>query len=263
MSCTIKDVCPELGYQKGLGIYLDCDRPEVWAEPDSFHKNHLIQLLGSYDCFNFIVISGSTGVTRENASRLSDLLQDGGYPKKRIGLIVPRPDVVSDNYGFIVITNILNSRNQYFREELARTTRKEARSLEKKGVLPISMAYLLVEPADQLTVGKVTDPDVIKRKDDEKIRQYCKEADRMGFSTLSLEAGSGAETTVPASLIDIARNNFRGDITVGGGIKTPEQITLILNSGADLVTLGDVLEKSSDIGKLLLSFKISVRRIGR
>lgn len=255
---TIQDICPELGYEKGLGLYLDVDRKNVWSHPDEAHLSHLKQIVRSKNCFNFVVIGGSTGVTKENASELSTLLQQYGYDKRRIGLLPPTHNVLSDNYGFIIIPSLLNSRIPYFKDEFARIVKPRVDDLTRRGVVPVYMAYLLVEPADQSSVGKVTSPDIIRNNDYEKVAGYCHEATSLGFGTISLEAGSGAKDHVPFEVIKTVRANFAGSVTVGGGIRTPDQIFSILAAGANLVTLGDVLERSENLEQLLLEFKQGV-----
>jgi putative glycerol-1-phosphate prenyltransferase len=262
-SKTIKDVCPELEYEKGLGIYLDVERGNIWSHPDEAHSTHLKQVVKFQDCFNFVVIGGSTGVTKENASELSTLLQQCGYDKRRIGLLPPTDNVLSDNYGFVVVPSLLNSRYPYYRYEFTRIVKPQIDELAKAGVVPIYMAYLLVEPADQLSVGKVTNPDIIRSDDYEKVAAYCREAASLGFRTISLEAGSGAKDHVAIEIVRTARANFAGDITVGGGIRTADQISSILTAGADLVTLGDVLEKSENLEQLLLEFKKAITRANK
>ncbi len=257
---TIQDICPELRYEKGLGLYLDVDRRNVWSHPDEAHSSHLKQIVRFQNCFNFVVIGGSTGVTRENASELSTLLQQYGYDKRRIGLLPPTHDVLSDNYGFVIVPSLLNSRIPYFKDEFAKIVEPQIDDLSRLGVVPIYMAYLLVEPADQLSVGKVTDPDIIKEEDYERLKIYCHEATSLGFRTISLEAGSGAKDHVSLEIIETVRANFTGCITVGGGIKTPEQIGSILSAGANLITLGDVFEKSENLEQLLLEFKEAIRK---
>ena len=248
---TIQYICPELKNNKGLVLYLDVDRNNIWLNPDKKHALHLEQVAKLKDYYNCIVIGGSTGVTRENASELSTKLQQYGYDKKRIGLLPPKHDVLSENYGFVIIPSLLNSKNDYFNNEFAKIVKPQVEELSRLDVVPIYMAYLLVEPADQLTVGKVTNPDIIRKTEYEKAISYCREAVCLGFNTISLEAGSGALQHVPKGIIKAIREQFDDTITVGGGISTADQIFSILNAGANLVSLGDVLENSENLEQLL------------
>lgn len=257
---TIQYICPELKNNKGLVLYLDVDRKNIWMNPDKKHALHLEQVVKSQDCYNCIVIGGSTGVTRENASELSTKLQQYGYDKKRIGLLPPKHDVLSENYGFVIIPSLLNSKNDYFKNKFAKIVKPQVDELSKSGVIPIYMAYLLVEPADKLTVGKVTNPDIIGRTEYKKAISYCHEAVCLGFNTISLEAGSGALQHVPKEIIKAIRDQFDDTITVGGGISTADQIFSILNAGANLVCLGDVLENSENLEQLLLELDNGVNR---
>ncbi|MDD4983703.1 MAG: geranylgeranylglyceryl/heptaprenylglyceryl phosphate synthase [Candidatus ainarchaeum sp.] len=259
-SKSIQDVCPELKTNKGLALYLDADRTNIWTDPDKKYASHLEQIVKWRDCYNCIIISGSTGVTKENASKLSTKLQSLGYDKKRIGLLPPKHEVLSDNFGFVIICALLNSKNPYFKEEFTKIVKPQINELTKKGIIPIYMAYLLIEPADQLTVGKVTNPDIIGREEYDKAISYYNEAIGLGFKTISLEAGSGADQPVPEKIINIIRQKFNGIITVGGGIKTADQVYSILKAGSNLVICGDVLEKSENLEKILFELHNGVNK---
>lgn len=243
---SILDVCPELEDHCGLTIYVDAGNDE-WVK-DEKPTHRLRQVVQSQQLFNNIVISGSTGVSAENASALSSILQhELGYERKRIGLLLPNHKVLSNNFGFVIIPSVLNSKNPYYHHEIAQNVAPALPELRFSGVVPISLEYLLVEPAEHTTVGRVVDPDIIGREDFEKARYYSDLANQLGFRTMYLEAGSGAPQTVPAGIVRAVRERFNGILTVGGGLKTADDVYGKLAAGATLVTVGDILEKTSDV----------------
>jgi putative glycerol-1-phosphate prenyltransferase len=66
----------------------------------------------------------------------------------------------------------------------------------------------------------------------------------MGLKMIYLEAGSGATNPVPLSVIRAVRENISIPLAVGGGIKDSVQIEEIFNAGADLIILGNSIEKN-------------------
>lgn len=59
-----------------------------------------------------------------------------------------------------------------------------------------------------------------------------------------LEAGSGAVNSVSAEMIKAVKKNISIPLIVGGGIRTAEQAEKICTAGADIIVVGNVLEKN-------------------
>ncbi|MDR1652529.1 MAG: geranylgeranylglyceryl/heptaprenylglyceryl phosphate synthase [Prevotellaceae bacterium] len=67
--------------------------------------------------------------------------------------------------------------------------------------------------------------------------------EQLGMRVVYLEAGSGAKTPVSAEMIKAVRTQIGVPLIVGGGICTPQQLQNAFGAGADLVVVGNVLEK--------------------
>jgi putative glycerol-1-phosphate prenyltransferase len=68
-----------------------------------------------------------------------------------------------------------------------------------------------------------------------------------------LEAGSGANRSVPQNIIAETRKAIDIPLIVGGGIKTPEQMQVAFSAGADLVVVGNHIESHPDTLASLLN----------
>ena len=68
-----------------------------------------------------------------------------------------------------------------------------------------------------------------------------------GFSTVYLEAGSGASSPVSMDLIKSARAAMDCTLIVGGGIRTPEQMKAAAEAGADYIVTGTITEEYDDL----------------
>jgi len=67
--------------------------------------------------------------------------------------------------------------------------------------------------------------------------------EQLGMRAIYLEAGSGAKTPVNAEMITAVRQQTSVPLIVGGGIRTTEQLQAAFEAGADLVVVGNILEK--------------------
>ena len=68
-------------------------------------------------------------------------------------------------------------------------------------------------------------------------------AEYLGMKLVYLEAGSGASRPVPPDLIRKVSDYISLPLVVGGGIGCPEQASEARAAGADIVVIGDALER--------------------
>lgn len=69
----------------------------------------------------------------------------------------------------------------------------------------------------------------------------------LGLKLIYLEAGSGAEQSVSTEMIEQVKKNISVPLIVGGGIRTAEQAEEICNAGADIIVVGNILEKNPEV----------------
>lgn len=67
----------------------------------------------------------------------------------------------------------------------------------------------------------------------------------LGLKLLYLEAGSGAERPVSPRMISAVRRSVDLPLIVGGGITTPDIAQAALEAGADMLVIGNALEKDA------------------
>ncbi|MBI3481483.1 MAG: geranylgeranylglyceryl/heptaprenylglyceryl phosphate synthase, partial [Bacteroidetes bacterium] len=69
----------------------------------------------------------------------------------------------------------------------------------------------------------------------------------LGLKLIYLDAGSGAEREVNQKMITTVKKSVDVPLIVGGGINTPQKAFNALQAGADLIVIGNVLEKTPDL----------------
>ena len=74
-------------------------------------------------------------------------------------------------------------------------------------------------------------------------------AELLGMKLVYLEAGSGTKKGVSREMIRAIRNNVSLPVIVGGGIDGPEKAESAWNAGADLIVVGNAIEKDSSLIK--------------
>ncbi len=117
--------------------------------------------------------------------------------------------------------------------------------LIKRMKLPsVPMAYLLVNGNSVSATQKVTGTEPLNLKQSSKIVDTAAASELLGFRLIYLEAGSGAKTNVPVKLIRKIKKEVKLPLIVGGGIDSVTKAKILLKSGADMLVVGNALEKN-------------------
>ncbi len=69
----------------------------------------------------------------------------------------------------------------------------------------------------------------------------------LGLKLIFMDAGSGAQNPISTDMIEAVSNTIEIPLIVGGGIKTPEKAYENAKSGANLIVVGDAIEKNPDL----------------
>lgn len=69
----------------------------------------------------------------------------------------------------------------------------------------------------------------------------------LGMQMIYLEAGSGAYKSVSPSMIKAVKDQLTIPLIVGGGIKTPEDAYEKVSAGADIIVVGNAIEKDPEL----------------
>ena len=68
----------------------------------------------------------------------------------------------------------------------------------------------------------------------------------LGLQAIYLDAGSGAEKEISARMIAAVRKAVNVPLIVGGGINTTQKALKALEAGADMIVIGNALEKDPE-----------------
>lgn len=65
----------------------------------------------------------------------------------------------------------------------------------------------------------------------------------LGMKMIYMDGGSGAHQPVPVEMITAVKQILHIPLMIGGGLNTPEKVEAACNAGADLIVVGNALEK--------------------
>jgi putative glycerol-1-phosphate prenyltransferase len=86
----------------------------------------------------------------------------------------------------------------------------------------------------------------IPRKKPEIAAATALAAEYLGMKLIYLEAGSGADNTVPDEMVKAVSSTCRIPVIVGGGIKTPADARNKVKNGASVIVIGNFFENEEN-----------------
>lgn len=150
---------------------------------------------------------------------------------------------ISDNADGILFLNLISGRNP---EYLIEQQVNAVPFLEKTNLEVLSTGYILIENGKETAVERVSQTKPLSRKNIDYVAQTAKAGEYMGNKLIYLEAGSGAENTVPCAMIKQVSNIINIPLIVGGGIRSKTEIDNAFTAGADLVVIGTAFENNQN-----------------
>lgn len=125
----------------------------------------------------------------------------------------------------------------------------------------MSVGYILISCGNKTSVEYISQTEAIPSDKPEIAVATAMAGEMLGLQMIYLEAGSGATTPVPVSLVKAVRENISTPLAVGGGIKNSYEVEEIFNAGADLIILGNGCEKNPELLTEACSIRDRFRKI--
>lgn len=131
--------------------------------------------------------------------------------------------------------------------------------LKASGLEIIPTGYMLIDGGVSTTAAYMSATQPIPPEKIEIAVCTAMAGTMLGLKTLYLDAGSGAQRPVSADMIQAVRGAVDVPLFTGGGIRNAELAYTNLKAGADLLVVGNVLEKDPH---LLIDIAAAVKAAG-
>lgn len=149
----------------------------------------------------------------------------------------------AENIDALLFLSLVSGRNAKY---LIEQHIEASRAIKSSGVECISTGYILVDGGKLTAVERVSHTLPYPTTNPQLIADTALASQLLGHKMVYLEAGSGANRSVPQNIISETRKAIDIPLIVGGGIKTPEQMMDAFSAGADLVVVGNHIESHPD-----------------
>ncbi len=121
-----------------------------------------------------------------------------------------------------------------------------APSIKKSGIEPISTAYILVESGSTTTAVYMSGSLPIPRNKPDIAAATALASEYLGMKFIYLEAGSGADNSIPNEMIKAVTSQCSIPVIVGGGIRSPKTAREKVENGASIIVTGNYFENENN-----------------
>ena len=111
----------------------------------------------------------------------------------------------------------------------------------------ISTGYMLVDGGVATSVSYMSNTYPIPANKDDIAVCTALAGSLMGMKLIYMDAGSGAKNPISESMIGAVSERLKAPLIVGGGIRTPEKALKNVEAGADVIVVGNAIEKDPSL----------------
>jgi putative glycerol-1-phosphate prenyltransferase len=111
----------------------------------------------------------------------------------------------------------------------------------------MSTGYMLVDGGISTTVQYMSNTIPIPSNKEDIALCTAMAGEMLGLKLIYMDAGSGALNPISTSMIDAVSTAIDIPLIVGGGIRTPEKAYANVKAGADVIVVGNAIEKDPQL----------------
>lgn len=119
--------------------------------------------------------------------------------------------------------------------------------LKHSNVEPIGTGYMLIDSGRPTAVSYMSNSNPIPADKVDIAMCTAMAGEMLGLKLIFMDAGSGAFNPVSATMIEHVSQSIDIPLVVGGGIKTPELAQRSAKAGADLIVIGNAIERDPSV----------------
>ncbi|WP_232341439.1 geranylgeranylglyceryl/heptaprenylglyceryl phosphate synthase [Hymenobacter ginkgonis] len=213
----------------------------VLLDPDDFAADRLLHFvaLTRQHPIDFFLVGGSLVLTEHQAALIALLKAEA--PQVPVLLFPSHALHVDPAADGILLLSLISGRNPDF---LIGQHIVAAPRLRQSGLQVLPTGYMLVDSGRPTTASYISGTAPLPHDKPSIAAATAMAGEQLGLRLMYLDGGSGAQQPVSAAMIRAVRQAVDTPLIVGGGLNTGEKIYTALAAGADLVVVGNHLERT-------------------
>lgn len=211
----------------------------VLIDPDKIQQQSLEKLitLGKTAQVDYWFVGGSLVVSNHLEQLVVDLKTKSEIP---VILFPGSPSQVTPQADALLYLSLISGRNP---ELLIGQHVLSAPAVKQSGLEILSTGYMVIDGGAPTTVSYISNATPIPSNKNEIALCTALAGEMLGMKLIYMDAGSGAQKPIPAEMIQTVAAQITVPLLVGGGITTPAKAAENCKAGADLIVVGNAIEK--------------------
>jgi len=221
--------------KKSIAVLID---PDKIVDADQLES---LLRLANENCVDYFFVGGSL-VTTSNLTNIVKTIKDNiSIP---VVLFPGSALQIDPSADAILFLSLISGRNP----DLLIGQHVVAAPILKSNKLEIlPTGYILVNSGKTTSVAYISNTTPIPEDKYSLAACTAMAGEMLGLKLIYLDAGSGAEREVNKKMISTVRKAVDAPLIVGGGINSAQKALNALEAGADLIVIGNALEKSPEL----------------
>ena len=224
----------------------------VLVDPDKTNLSQLDTLLalGEQAKIDYWFVGGSLVISNQLDELVQHIKKNSSIP---VILFPGSPSQVTRHADALLYLSLISGRNP---ELLIGQHVLSAPFVKQSGLEILSTGYIVIDGGAPTTVSYISNASPIPADKDDIALCTALAGEMLGMKLIYMDAGSGAKQAITPSMIKRVSSQITIPLIVGGGIKTPEKAIENCRAGADLIVVGNAIEKDS---KLLSEMSAAIK----
>ncbi|MEE9464893.1 MAG: geranylgeranylglyceryl/heptaprenylglyceryl phosphate synthase [Candidatus Neomarinimicrobiota bacterium] len=213
----------------------------VLIDPDRKNDDRLKPLVAAVNTSgaDAILVGGSLIMDNRFEERVAQIKATAQVP---VILFPGATTQLTRHVDAVLFMSLLSGRNPQF---LIGEQVQAAPIIKHLGLESVATGYLLLAGGGSSAVEFMSDTRPLPMNKPDLVAAHALAAQYLGMALVYLEAGSGAEISVPAEVIREVTASVDIPVMVGGGIRTPEDAAAKVQAGAKFVVTGTIAEEAA------------------
>lgn len=217
----------------------------VLIDPDSYNTDGLMDVVNLCNTHkvDYLFFGGSLlmGNTLDEVLKITKQITD--IPT----VIFPGSTMqISENADAILFLSLISGRNP---EHLIGNHVIAAPLLKHKDIEVMSTGYMLIDSGKQTTASYMSQTTPIPANKIPIAVSTAMAGEMLGLKLIFMDGGSGAMNAIGRDMISSVKNHIDIPLIIGGGIENVEMAEAAFSAGADVIVVGNAIEKDINLIK--------------
>ncbi len=217
----------------------------VLIDPDKVNDNEMQQLIDTAVSakVDYFLVGGSLVISNYLDECLQFIKRSCNIP----AILFPgSPSRVSKYADALLYLSLISGRNP---ELLIGQHVVSAPFVKQSGLEVMSTGYMVIDGGAPTTVSYISNASPLPADKNEIAMCTAMAGEMLGMKLIYMDAGSGAKRAITESMIKIVADHIETPLVIGGGILEPEKAYLNCKAGADVIVVGNAIEKDASLIK--------------